>query len=56
MPAVRELQITRMNTQAAVAAAAALDDVTGADREPAGQTNSMGTHDTTSGQSPSHAD
>jgi len=50
MPSVRELEISHVNSQTTVAAAAALDDVAGPDRETAGQTIYMGTHDNLRGE------
>ena len=45
MAAVGKLQVTHVDAQTAVAAAAALDHVAGADREPAGQTICSRTHE-----------
>ncbi len=50
MPPVRELDIARMNAQTTLATAAAFDDVAGPDREAAGQTIYMGTHDNPPGR------
>jgi hypothetical protein len=50
MPSVRELDVPHMNPQTTITAAAALDDVAGPDREAAGQTIYMGTHDNPPGR------
>ena len=47
VPAIGELKISRMDMETALATAAALDDVTGADREPTRQTICLRTHSLT---------
>jgi hypothetical protein len=42
--AIRKLQISQTDAKTALPAAAALDHVAGADREPAGETVCKGTH------------
>src|SRR5262249_46461720 len=43
--AIRKLQISQTDAKASLSAAAALDDVASADREPAGETVCKGTHE-----------